>query len=147
MTLPSYFARLEPTGILKPGTSPVEGIWNPSISPGDFPGVGSGKRLSSADVATELLIEAHKAPKYLALLSNPTLRDLIRRFTGWEKEILLKRNLIRHSQPGATATSIHYDKLFLRAGDAEFLTVWVPLGNTNQLQFQIYPHPSDCKIC
>jgi phytanoyl-CoA hydroxylase len=84
--------------------------------------------MTSEDVAIRTLVKAHTAPKYLELLNHPTLRDMIRKFMGWDQEILLKRNLLRHSIPGAGSTGIHYDKLFLRVGSAEFLTAWIPLG-------------------
>ena len=35
----------------------------------------------------------------------------------------------RHNVPNGLSTGIHYDKIFLRAGDAEFLTAWVPIGD------------------
>jgi phytanoyl-CoA hydroxylase len=84
--------------------------------------------MTSKDTAINSLIEAHTAPKYLELLNHPTLRDMIRRFMAWDQEILLRRNLLRHSLPGAGSTGIHYDKLFLRVGKDEFLTAWIPLG-------------------
>lgn len=84
--------------------------------------------MTNKDIAMNSLIEAHTAPKYLELLNHPTLRDMIRRFMDWDQEILLKRNMLRHSLPGAGSTGIHYDKLFLRVGKDEFLTAWIPLG-------------------
>lgn len=48
---------------------------------------------------------------------------------GWEKEVLVKRALLRHNCPGSLSTGIHYDQLFLRGGEAEFLTAWVPIGD------------------
>ena len=56
---------------------------------------------------------------------------------GWEEEILLTRTMIRHNAPGALSTGVHYDKLFLRKGEAEFLTAWVPIGKLLQI---IYIH-------
>ena len=47
----------------------------------------------------------------------------------WEKEILVKRALLRHNCPGSLSTGIHYDQLFLRAGEPTFLTAWVPIGD------------------
>lgn len=35
----------------------------------------------------------------------------------------------RHNVPNGLSTGIHYDKIFLRAGDADFLTGWVPIGD------------------
>ncbi|KAH0421293.1 hypothetical protein CcaCcLH18_13520 [Colletotrichum camelliae] len=34
----SYFASLFPSGILKPGTAPREGIFDPEANPSDYPG-------------------------------------------------------------------------------------------------------------
>lgn len=53
----------------------------------------------------------------------------MRDFTGWNQEVLVDRALLRHNCPGSLSTGIHYDKLFLRGGDAEFLTAWVPIGD------------------
>ena len=35
----------------------------------------------------------------------------------------------RHNVPNGLSTGIHYDRIFLRAGEAEFLTAWVPIGD------------------
>lgn len=50
---------------------------------------------------------------------------------GWEKEILLRRTMLRHNIPGGLSTGVHYDKLFLRDGGAYFLTAWVPIGKSS----------------
>lgn len=42
---------------------------------------------------------------------------------------MVKRGMLRHNVPGGISTGIHYDKIFLRAGGAEFLTSWVPIGD------------------
>ena len=47
----------------------------------------------------------------------------------WNKEVLVDRAMLRHNCPGSLSTGIHYDKYFLRGGDAEFLTAWVPIGD------------------
>lgn len=74
------------------------------------------------------MVRAHSQPKYLEMLENPTFREYVRGIMGWKSEILLKRTMIRHNAPGALSTGIHYDKLFLRKGEAPFLTAWVPIG-------------------
>jgi phytanoyl-CoA hydroxylase len=48
---------------------------------------------------------------------------------GWKKEVLVKRSMLRHNVPGGLSTGIHYDRIFLRYGEAEFLTAWVPIGD------------------
>ena len=74
------------------------------------------------------MIQSHTQPKYLEMLENLTFREYVRGIMGWKSEILLKRTMIRHNAPGALSTGVHYDKLFLRKGEAEFLTAWVPIG-------------------
>lgn len=80
------------------------------------------------------MIDAHTQPEYLRMLENPKFRAYVRGIMGWEKEILLTRTMIRHNAPGALSTGVHYDKLFLRKGEAEFLTAWVPIGKQFQIQ-------------
>lgn len=64
----------------------------------------------------------------MRFLDSPDLRQTVRNIMGWEKELLLKRTMLRHNAPGGVSTGIHYDKLFMRDGDAYFLTAWVPIG-------------------
>ena len=37
--------------------------------------------------------------------------------------------MLRHNCPGSQSTGIHYDQYFLRGGEVEFLTAWVPIGD------------------
>ena len=48
---------------------------------------------------------------------------------SWKQEILVTRALLRHNCPGSESTGIHYDQLFLRGGESNFLTAWVPIGD------------------
>jgi phytanoyl-CoA hydroxylase len=48
---------------------------------------------------------------------------------GWKNDVLVKRTMVRHNVPGGLSTGIHYDRIFLRYGEAEFLTAWVPIGD------------------
>lgn len=77
----------------------------------------------------ELLDAVHASPTYREFLAHPALRQFVRTFTGWEQEILLERAMLRHNCPGSLSTAVHYDHIFLRAGEAEFLTAWVPIGD------------------
>jgi len=47
----------------------------------------------------------------------------------WENKVMLKRAMLRHNCPRSLSTGIHYDKYFLRGGEADFLTAWVPIGD------------------
>ena len=53
----------------------------------------------------------------------------IREFKGWKQEVLVERAMLLHNCPGSLSTGIHYDLYFLRGGEAEFLTAWVPIGD------------------
>ncbi|MCJ1447920.1 MAG: hypothetical protein MMC23_008432 [Stictis urceolatum] len=121
-----YFQTISPTGLLAPDTSPRDGIFNPALDPTKHQGLGAAPEES----ARATLDEIHGCAGYHQFLAHPDLREWVRRVSGWEKEVLLKRGLIRHNVPGSKCPSgIHYDQLFLRAGDPVFVTAWVPIGD------------------
>ncbi|KAF2239388.1 hypothetical protein EV356DRAFT_439303 [Viridothelium virens] len=123
-----YFEHMSPTGLLAPNTSPRAGIFNPALNPLTHHGVG-GHDLPPSAEQVSLLTSAHSTSSYLAFLKNDSLRAFIRGFTGWEQEVLVVRTLLRHNVPRGLSTGVHYDKLFLRGGSADFLTGWVPIGD------------------
>lgn len=124
----SYFHQLSLTGILLPSTSPRDGIFDSAKDPLAHQGFGDDPRRETLD----LLGIAHATPTYREFLAHPALRGFVRGLMGWSKEILLERAILRHNCPGSLSTGIHYDKLFLRAGEAESLTAWVPIGAARQ---------------
>ena len=123
----SYFQAYEPSQILKPGSSPVDGIFNPSEDPMQHGGIGAGE-LPPTDLQVQLMTSSHTRPEYLQFLQHTDLRSFVREIMDWDNEVLLQRTMLRHNAPGALSTAVHYDKLFLRDGDAYFLTAWVPIG-------------------
>ncbi|MDI1489164.1 MAG: hypothetical protein OHK93_008442 [Ramalina farinacea] len=123
-----YFEHYSPTGILLPGTNPVDGVFNATTDPAYHAGLGAGNLPSSED-DVEKLISAHVLPDYLKFLDHPDLRAMVRALMNWDREILLRRTLLRHNIPHGLSTGVHYDKLFLRDGGAYFLTAWVPIGD------------------
>ncbi|KAG8416816.1 hypothetical protein J3459_013604 [Metarhizium acridum] len=126
-----YFTRYAPTGILEPGTSAEAGIFNSNQSPQAHGGIGAGE-LPPTDLQVTTMTDAHKAPEYLNFVAHTDLRSFIRNLMGWDNEVLLQRTMLRHNVPGALSTAVHYDKLFLRGGEAFFLTAWVPIGDVSQ---------------
>jgi phytanoyl-CoA hydroxylase len=131
---------MAPTGVLKDGTEPSQGIFNDKRSPEDFPGIGSGVagmngRPGGASAAefVDLAIEAHYKSEYTEnLCKHPVLLDFVARFTGWNKNTLgLKRSLLRNNVPGTTPIGVHYDQIFLRYGEPTSLTAWVPIGDVS----------------
>ena len=105
----------------------ADGIFNSSKDPLYHGGIGAGD-LPASELEVQKLITSHQLQEYLRLLKHNDLRRMVRGIMGWEEEILLQRSMLRHNVPGGLSTGIHYDKLFLRDGEAYFLTAWVPIG-------------------
>ena len=124
-----------PSGILKPGSDPEEGVFNDAEDVMSHGGIGAGE-LPPTDLSVKLMTDAHKRSEYLSFLEHTDLRGFVRDIMGWDKEVLLKRTMLRHNAPSALSTAVHYDKLFLRDGDAYFLTAWVPIGRFHFLILQ-----------
>ncbi|EMC96978.1 hypothetical protein BAUCODRAFT_434805 [Baudoinia panamericana UAMH 10762] len=124
----AYFAHLAPTGILKPGTTARDGIFDTTQDPIVHNGNGSTS-LPKGIERQKLLESAHVLPIYMEFVKHPKLRSFVREFMGWEEEVLAKRTLLRHNVPNGISTGVHYDRLFLRGGEAEFLTAWIPFGD------------------
>ena len=112
-------------GILHPYTSPRDGIFDPTNDPLAHQGIGG----APSEETHEILNGTHASPTYRRFLTHPALRNFVRDLMCWKHEILLDRAILRHNCPGSLSTGIHYDKYFLRGGDAEFLTAWVPIGD------------------
>lgn len=128
-----YFSQYEGTGLLKPDAPYVDGIYNSEDDAALHRGIGGGDP-EGKDLGR--LIEAHKTPRYQHFVHHPKLRKMVRDLMGWDEEIMLQRSMLRHNVPSSPgekakgqATGVHYDKLFLRGGDAFFLTAWVPIGD------------------
>ena len=124
-----YFSDLSSTGILAPNTSPRDGIFNISLDPLKNQGLGG----EPEDSQWAKLEAAHVNPRYRAFLQHPKLRQFVRDFMGWKKEVLMERAMLRHNVPQSFSTGIHYDHIFLRAGEAEFLTAWIPIGDCDAM--------------
>ncbi|OJK00434.1 hypothetical protein ASPACDRAFT_1880766 [Aspergillus aculeatus ATCC 16872] len=133
-----YFDYLAPTGVLKEGSDPVEGIFNPSKSADDYPGIGAasvaGNGRPGGDSAAEFVdraIEAHYKDWYVDQLCNhPALYAYVAKFTGWGANTLtFKRTLLRNNTPGTKPIGVHYDQIFIRHGEPTSVTAWVPIGD------------------
>lgn len=133
----AYFSSLESTGVLKPGTRPVEGIFDPAKSHLDYPGIGAGHIGGNgkpggerAAAFVDLALDAHYQDWYEQLCNHSALYDFVARFTDWGKNTLnLKRTLLRNNIPGSKPIGVHYDQIFLRYGDPTSVTAWVPMGD------------------
>jgi phytanoyl-CoA hydroxylase len=133
-----YFKMLAPSGVLKPGTQPVEGIFDTKKDAADFPGIGAGAAPgngkpgeATAEIFVGLALEAHYADWYKEkFCKHPVLKDFIARMTGWGDSTLgVRRSLLRNNTPGNKAIGVHYDQIFLRHGEPTSVTAWIPLGD------------------
>lgn len=133
-----YFEMVEPTGVLKEGTAPVEGIFNPEKSPDEYPGIGAGNASNNgrpggdkAAQFVDLAIEAHYKDWYAdKFCKHPDLYNFVAKFTGWNENTLgFRRSLLRNNVPGTTPVGVHYDQIFLRHGEPTSVTAWVPIGD------------------
>ncbi|KAM5343493.1 hypothetical protein ACJ41O_012030 [Fusarium nematophilum] len=141
----SYFKAMSVSGLLEPGTDPVEGIFNKSADPKDYPNIGAGAaengRLGTTTKAAQfedLSVKAHTDEWYIGsedgqvqgFVHNPVLKAFVEEFTGWGKDTLsLKRTLLRNNCPTNRAIGVHYDQVFLRYGEPTSVTAWVPMGD------------------
>lgn len=125
-----YFSQYTGTALLDPTKPFVDGIFNPAESAADHKGIGGG---DTEGEDLKRLAAAHTEAHYLTFLQHPQLRGTVRQLMGWDEEVLLRRTMLRHNVPGGESTGVHYDKLFLRGGDAFFLTAWVPLGDVRPI--------------
>jgi phytanoyl-CoA hydroxylase len=133
-----YFKMLSPSGVLKPGTQPVDGIFDSDQDAADYPGIGAGAAggngrpgAATADKFVELALQAHYTEWYkTAFCKHPVLRNFIARMTGWGDNILpVRRSILRNNTPGNKAIGVHYDQIFLRHGEPTSVTAWVPIGD------------------
>jgi phytanoyl-CoA hydroxylase len=136
-----YFSMLAPSGVLKPGTQPVEGIFDADKNPADYPGIGAGAAggngrpgEETAEQFVNLALQAHYADWYREkFCKHPVLKDFIARMTGWgdENTLAVRRSLLRNNTPGNKAIGVHYDQIFLRHGEPTSVTAWVPMGDVS----------------
>lgn len=141
----AYFSSLAPTGVIEPGTAHVEGIFNTSAKPSDYPGIGAGALDSPKDGQKSLreqfieaAIQAHTEPWYCGsekggitgFCNHEGVRDFVAKMTGWGNDTLtVRRTLLRNNTPGNPAIGVHYDQLFMRHGEPTAVTAWVPMGD------------------
>ncbi|KAL6153896.1 hypothetical protein ACJBU6_07190 [Exserohilum turcicum] len=134
----AYFEMLAPSGVLKPNTAPVDGIFDAARDAADFPGIGAGASPNNgkpggttASTFVDLVLQAHYADWYKeTFCKHPLLKDFVARITGWaDNTVAVRRSLLRNNTPGNKAIGVHYDQIFLRHGEPTSVTAWVPMGD------------------
>ncbi|KAJ9601930.1 hypothetical protein H2200_013600 [Cladophialophora chaetospira] len=139
-----YFTLLAPSGVLKPGSHPIDGIFDNTKDKLDFPGIGAGFADANGrptgphpEVATlfvDLALQAHTENWYKEdFCKHPALKEYVARLTGWGENTLgIRRTLLRNNTPGNKAIGVHYDQIFLRHGEDTAVTAWVPMGSISR---------------
>ncbi|KAI1453232.1 hypothetical protein F4805DRAFT_461976 [Annulohypoxylon moriforme] len=146
-----YFTYLAPSGVLAPGTLPVDGIFDENNDRLDYPGmyvndqpvdpilpyeIGAGSTDANGrprgGLFVDLALKAHAEPWYKdEFCKHPALHSFIAKITGWgdENTLGLTRSLLRNNTPHNKAIGVHYDQIFLRHGEDTSMTAWVPMGD------------------
>lgn len=101
------------------------------LPPGNLRRLFGLKDDPDSEAYLSLMISAHEAPFYTQFCEISELREFVRRFTGWEKEIMLQRTMLRAFVPDSELTPVHYDQMYLRGGPPTSLTAWVPIGDVS----------------
>ncbi|KAI5457512.1 hypothetical protein BGZ63DRAFT_365006 [Mariannaea sp. PMI_226] len=130
----AYFDFLKPTGVLKPGTDSVDGVFNTKNDGADFPSIGAGPDLDNRTGPGSfagLVEQAHTEDFYLNFARHPALKEFITKLKQWtdDETLLLPRSLLRNNTPQNKAIGVHYDQSFLRHGEATSVTAWIPIGD------------------
>ncbi|KAK3642600.1 hypothetical protein LTR56_010648 [Elasticomyces elasticus] len=128
-----YFKFLEPTGVLKSGTHPIDGIFDDSKDAATFPGIGAGAAGGNghpgehAAKFVDRALEAHYQKWYYEdLCKHPALKEFVARLTSWDDNTkAFERTLLRNNVPGNKAIGVHYDQY----GEPTAITAWVPIGD------------------
>ncbi|KAH6689470.1 hypothetical protein F5X68DRAFT_274636 [Plectosphaerella plurivora] len=139
-----YFEMLEPTGVLAPGTKPVDGVFNPNSNRLNFPGIGAGTpnstdengRVIGPDLEVarrfgDLAMQAHHEDWYKEdLCHHPALHRFVAEMMNWgDNTLSIRRTILRNNMPQNKAIGVHYDQIFLRYGEDTVITAWVPIGD------------------
>lgn len=133
-----YFNMLSPSGVLKPGSQAVDGIFDSNKDAADYPGIGAGAApgngkpgAETAEKFVDLALQAHYADWYKeTFCKHPVLKNFIAEMTGWgDNTHGVRRSLLRNNTPGNKAIGVHYDQIFLRHGEDTSVTAWIPIGD------------------
>lgn len=123
------------TGMLKPGTDPMDGIfsgedWREFLLPG---AVRVAAGLKDEGPFVENAIRSHRASFYQDFKHevDKQLEPFVGKLAGFEEPWGLPRSLLRCAVPGGETTPVHYDQIFLRAGPPTSVTAWVPIGDVD----------------
>jgi ectoine hydroxylase-related dioxygenase (phytanoyl-CoA dioxygenase family) len=110
-----YFEALSHTGLLKEGSSAVDGLYS----------FGNVNQQKIRRAQSELV----RSSAYESFCLSDKIWQFYERLMG-DTVYLHKRKLVRHIPPQTTiATGAHYDLVYLRGGTDSVCSSWIPLGD------------------
>lgn len=129
-----YLAMInEGIDMLKPGTDPRDGIFNPDADWREFllGGVRVAAGIPNEGPFVEKAYKAHQWKTYVDFKDyiGRQMEPFVGKLEGFDEPWCLPRSLLRLATPGGDTTPVHYDQIFLRAGPPTSITAWVPLGD------------------
>jgi phytanoyl-CoA hydroxylase len=142
--LEESFQLLAPGGVLKPGTNPVDGIFDETKDKLDFPGISAGSADADGrpigphpEVAKPFVdstLRAHTEDLYKEdFYKHPALKAYVARLTGWgDNTFGIRRMLLRNTTLGDNAIGVLYDRIFLGHGEDTALTAWATMCNISE---------------
>ncbi|KAM6512382.1 hypothetical protein FSOLCH5_010096 [Fusarium solani] len=124
----------EGTNMLKLGTDPRDGIFNPGTDWPEFTLPGA-LRVAAGLPDTGPFVEnatcSHHWSRYREFKDavGRRIEPFIGSVLGFEESWCLPRSLLRCAVLGGEITPVHYDQIFLRAGPPTSVTSWVLIGD------------------
>lgn len=110
-----FFTRFADTGLIAPGSDPVEGRASPERA--------------EAKGARQRLMEVVRSAAFESFCLKPELWRFLDGFLGGTS-YLHKRKMLRYTRPGdPSSTGAHYDLVYLRGGTNRLVTAWIPIGD------------------
>ncbi|BEJ03685.1 hypothetical protein CcaverHIS641_0108600 [Cutaneotrichosporon cavernicola] len=134
-TREKFFNFVSRSGVLKPGTSPRDAIYNTSLDPSKFPGPSATQfnRSQNDNALLDYSTRAGREDFIVSFSDQPALLDLVGRLMSWKEPMRFRRQLLRTNIPKSynTATRVHYDQMYLRKMEPGAVTAWIPMGDVS----------------
>ncbi|GMK54834.1 hypothetical protein CspeluHIS016_0114200 [Cutaneotrichosporon spelunceum] len=134
-TREKFFEFVAPSGVLKPGTSARDAIYNTALDPSHFPGPSATQfnRSQNDNALLDYSTRAGREDFIVSFSDQAPLLDFVSRLMPWQEPMRFRRQLLRTNIPRSynTATRVHYDQMYLRKMEPGALTAWIPIGDVS----------------
>jgi phytanoyl-CoA hydroxylase len=131
-----FFEFVAPSGVLKPGTSPRDAIYNTDLDPSKFPGPSATQfdRSQNDNALLDYSTRAGREDFIVSFSDQDRLLEFVGRLMpSWKEPMRFRRQLLRTNIPRSynTATRVHYDQMYLRKMEPGAVTGWIPIGDVS----------------